>query len=83
MKKNKIATADEAISVIKDGDVIVAAGLVGNETPEELHETYCQDVTGYTTSEEMRSKLGNELVKRGLTPSLYETEKEAETRILI
>jgi len=35
MKKNKIATADEAISVIKDGDVIAAAGFVGNGTPEE------------------------------------------------
>jgi hypothetical protein len=31
----------------------------------------------------MRSKLGDELVKRGLDPSLYETEAEAETRILI
>jgi propionate CoA-transferase len=36
MKKNKIATADEAISVIKDGDVMAAAGFVGNGTPEEL-----------------------------------------------
>jgi acyl CoA:acetate/3-ketoacid CoA transferase alpha subunit len=35
MKKNKIATADEAISVIKDGDVMAAAGFVGNGTPEE------------------------------------------------
>ena len=46
-------------------------------------ETYYQDVTRHTTSEEMRSKLGEELVKRGLAPSLYETEAEAETRILI
>ena len=37
MKKNKIATADEAISIIKDGDVMAAAGFVGNGTPEELH----------------------------------------------
>ncbi|MGD9357533.1 MAG: CoA-transferase, partial [Desulfobacterales bacterium] len=36
MKKNKIATADEAISIIKDGDVMAAAGFVGNGTPEEL-----------------------------------------------
>jgi len=46
-------------------------------------ETYYQDVTRHTTSEKMRSKLGDELVKRGLDPSLYETEAEAETRILI
>jgi propionate CoA-transferase len=36
MKKNKIATADEAISAIKDGDVMAAAGFVGNGTLEEL-----------------------------------------------
>ena len=36
MKKNKIATADEAVSVIKEGDVMAAAGFVGNGTPEEL-----------------------------------------------
>lgn len=36
MKKNKIAAADEAISVIQDGDVMAAAGFVGNGTPEEL-----------------------------------------------
>ena len=36
MKKNKIATAHEAVSIIKDGDVMAAAGFVGNGTPEEL-----------------------------------------------
>ncbi len=36
MKKNKIASAEEAISVIRDGDVMAAAGFVGNGTPEEL-----------------------------------------------
>ena len=36
MKKNKIATADEAVAVIQDGDVMAAAGFVGNGTPEEL-----------------------------------------------
>ena len=36
MKKNKIATADEAISIIKAGDVMAAAGFIGNGTPEEL-----------------------------------------------
>jgi hypothetical protein len=37
MKKNKIATADEAIGIIRDDDVMAAAGFVGNATPEELH----------------------------------------------
>ena len=36
MKKNKIATAEEAVAVIRDGDVMAAAGFVGNGTPEEL-----------------------------------------------
>jgi propionate CoA-transferase len=36
MKKNKVVTADEAIALIKDGDVVAAAGFVGNGTPEEL-----------------------------------------------
>lgn len=36
MKKNKVVTAEEAISAIKDGDVLAAAGFVGNGTPEEL-----------------------------------------------
>ncbi|MGD8298968.1 MAG: CoA-transferase, partial [Desulfobacterales bacterium] len=53
------------------------------EMGKYIIETYYQDVTRHTTNEEMRSKLGDELVKRGLTPSLFETEAEAETRILI
>ena len=36
MKQNKVVTADEAIAAIKDGDVLCAAGFVGNGTPEEL-----------------------------------------------
>lgn len=36
MKKNKVVTAEEAIALIKDGDVVAAAGFVGNGTPEEL-----------------------------------------------
>ena len=36
MKKNKIATAEEAVAIIRDGDVMAAAGFVGNGTPEEL-----------------------------------------------
>ena len=53
------------------------------EMGKYIIETYYQDVSRHTTSEEMRSKLGDEFVKRGLAPSLYETEEEAETRILI
>lgn len=36
MRKNKLVTAEEAIAAIKDGDVLAAAGFVGNGTPEEL-----------------------------------------------
>jgi propionate CoA-transferase len=36
MKRNKVVTAEEAIKIIKDGDVLAAAGFVGNGTPEEL-----------------------------------------------
>ena len=45
-------------------------------------ETYYEDVTRHTTSETLRSKLGDQLVKRGLAPSIYDSEKEAE-KILI
>lgn len=58
-------------------------GSSGTEHRRNFIETYYLDVTRHTTSKEMRSKLGDELVKRGLAPSLYETEEEAETRILI
>lgn len=36
MKRNKIVTAEEAIALIKDEDVVAAAGFIGNGTPEEL-----------------------------------------------
>jgi len=39
-------------------------------------------VTRHTTSEALRAKLGDEFVKRGLTPKIYDTEEEAE-KILI
>ena len=45
-------------------------------------ETYYEDVTRHTTSEALRAKLGDEFVKRGLAPSIYDTEEEAE-KILI
>jgi propionate CoA-transferase len=46
-------------------------------------ETYYDDVTRHTTSEAIRSRLGDELVKRGLSPSMYDDEAEAEQKILI
>jgi propionate CoA-transferase len=46
-------------------------------------ETYYQDVTRHTTSQRLRSRLGDEFVKRGLAPSIYESEQEAEIKILI
>lgn len=36
MKKNKVVSAQEAIGFIKNGDVVSAAGFIGNGTPEEL-----------------------------------------------
>jgi len=45
-------------------------------------ETYYEDVTRHTTSRGLREKLGDEFVKRGLAPSIYDSEEEAE-KILI
>lgn len=36
MRRNKLVSADEAVALIKDDDVVAAAGFVGNGTPEEL-----------------------------------------------
>ncbi len=76
-KKVKAIVDYESFSI---GEDLLDAYL---EMGKYIIETYYQDVTRHTTSERMRSKLGDELVKRGLAPSLYETEEEAETRILI
>jgi propionate CoA-transferase len=76
-KKVKAIVDYESFSI---GEDLLDAYL---EMGKYIIETYYQDVTRHTTSEEMRSKLGDEFVKRGLAPSLYETEEEAETRILI
>ena len=76
-KKVKAIVDYESFSI---GEDLLDAYL---EMGKYIIETYYQDVTRHTTSEKMRSKLGDELVKRGLVPSLYETEEEAETRILI
>ena len=40
-------------------------------------DTYYLSVARYTTSAFMRFKLGKELSKRRLSPSIYETEEEA------
>jgi len=76
-KKVKAIVDYESFSI---GEDLLDAYL---EMGKYIIETYYQDVTRHTTSEEMRSKLGDEFVKRGLAPSLYETEDEAQTRILI
>lgn len=38
MKKNKVLTADEAIALIRDDDVITTTGFVQSCIPEKLHE---------------------------------------------
>jgi propionate CoA-transferase len=76
-KKVKAIVDYESFSI---GEDLLDAYL---EMGQYIIETYYQDVSRHTTSEEMRSKLGDEFVKRGLAPSLYETEEEAETRVLI
>jgi propionate CoA-transferase len=76
-KKVKAIVDYESFSI---GEDLLDAYL---EMGKYIIETYYQDVTRHTTSEEMRSKLGDELIKRGLSPSLYETEEEAKTKILI
>ena len=37
MKKNKVITADEAIALIRDGDVVTTTGFVQSCIPEALH----------------------------------------------
>ncbi len=76
-KKVKAIVDYESFSI---GEDLLDAYL---EMGKSIIETYYKDVTRHTTSEEMRSKLGDEFVKRGLAPSIYETEEEAETKILI
>jgi acyl-CoA hydrolase len=36
MMKDKIKTAEEAIALIRNGDVVSCSGFVGTGTPEEL-----------------------------------------------
>jgi propionate CoA-transferase len=48
-----------------------------------IETNYYLSVSRYTTSGFLRRKLGKELVeKRGLSPSIYETEDEAKKRVL-
>ena len=46
-------------------------------------ETYYEDVTRHTSREDLRLKLADEFISRGLAPSIYESEEEAADRILI
>ncbi len=34
--KNKIVTADEAVAIVQDGDMVAVSGFVGIGTPDEL-----------------------------------------------
>jgi propionate CoA-transferase len=36
MRKNKVISADEAVGLIKDEDIVASVGFIGNGTPEEL-----------------------------------------------
>jgi acyl-CoA hydrolase len=38
MMKDKIKTAEEAIALIRNGDVVSCSGFVGTGTPEELRK---------------------------------------------
>ena len=75
-KKVKAIVDYESFSI---GEDLLDAYL---DMGQYIIETYYEDVTRHTTSEALRAKLGDEFVKRGLTPSIYDTEEKAE-RILI
>ena len=76
-KKVKAIVDYESFSI---GEDLLEAYL---DMGQYIIETYYEDVTRHTTSEALRSKLEDRLVKRGLAPSLYESEDEAEQKILI
>lgn len=84
--EEKCKTAGKKVKAIVDyesfsiGEDLLEAYL---DMGQYIIETYYEDVTRHTTSEALRSKLGDRLVKRGLAPSLYESEDEAEQKILI
>ncbi len=76
-KKVKAIVDYESFSI---GEDLLEAYL---DMGQYIIEAYYEDVTRHTTSEALRSKLGERLSKRGLEPSLYDSEKEAEQKILI
>ena len=75
-KKVKAIVDYESFSI---GEDLLDAYL---DMGQYIIETYYEDVTRHTTNETLRSKLGDQFVKRGLAPSIYDSEKEAE-KILI
>lgn len=76
-KKVKAIVDYESFSI---GEDLLDAYL---DMGQYIIETYYEDVTRHTTSQTLRSTLGDKLVKRGLAPSLYESEQEAKQKILI
>jgi acyl CoA:acetate/3-ketoacid CoA transferase len=60
--KQKLVTADQALALVRDGDTVAFSGFVGTGTPEAL----------------MRTKLGEGLARRGLSPHVFETRAEAQ-----
>jgi propionate CoA-transferase len=76
-KKVKAIVDYESFSI---GEDLLDAYL---DMGQYIIETYYEDVTRHTTSKSLRSKLGDQFVKRGLAPSMYDSEEEAEHRILI
>jgi propionate CoA-transferase len=75
-KKVKAIVDYESFSI---GEDLLDAYL---DMGQYIIESYYEDVTRHTTSETLRDKLGDEFVKRGLAPSIYDTEEEAR-KILI
>jgi propionate CoA-transferase len=47
------------------------------EMVKDVVQRYYVGVTRFTTSSFMRAKLGDSLAARGLSPHIFETEKEA------
>jgi len=83
--EKKCKAADKKVKAIVDyesfsiGEDLLDAYL---DMGQYIIESYYEDVTRHTTSEALRDKLGDEFVKRGLAPSIYDTEEKAE-KILI
>ncbi len=84
--ENKCKAAGKKVKAIVDyesfsiGEDLLDAYL---DMGQYIIETYYEDVTRHTTSETLRSTLGDQFVKRGLAPSLYESEEAAKQKISI